>query len=144
MRLPAGIYYLGDPCYAFDHNDVDDPWMEFLGVYWAAEEAGQCVFTFRGFECFAHGTAYGDGFYGLEGGGSIGGLSVDAGIIGCLPKALVEQLDAGEKGPVSSLALHEFSQDFEVGYDDGEFRIGGLSVRTGGSIDEEEEDELGR
>ena len=131
MKLAAGTYYIGDPCYAFPANDNDD-WSQFCADYLEAEDAKRFVFGFRNFECFTHGTAHGDGRYELKDGNGvrIAELGVDAGIIGCLPKALVDQLDDGGSNHKRLMAEHTFPQAFYVDYEDGKFEIGDLSVQT--------------
>jgi hypothetical protein len=88
VEVPAGTYWLGDPCYTVP----DDDWMPLLrtcGVFGASDDPadGQPgpVGTVRGHEVLAFGTAHGDGEYQGSDGHRYG---VDAGLIGLVPVAL--------------------------------------------------------
>jgi hypothetical protein len=83
LTLPAGKYYIGDPCYVISDRDA---WIEFIescGYFEASCEAyiGEDKF-------WASETAYGDGGYWCSRGKE---LSVDSGLIGIVPFSVVEK-----------------------------------------------------
>ena len=92
--LPAGEYYMGDPCYVID----EDLWDKFCDVYFQ----GEGVFEFEGHQVFAVSTAYGDGSYTDNLGNEYG---VDAGMIGLIPLALCVR---EKKDLVGEAAEHKF------------------------------------
>lgn len=79
ITMPAGVYYLGDPCYAFH-----DGWHDVLYGLWAT---GHDAYIYKGFPILMFGTAYGDGCYGGSDGRTYG---VDAGLIGLVHESLIE------------------------------------------------------
>ena len=66
-------YYLGDPCYVIP----DDEWDDFCQIMRTDGEE----FEYKGETCVVIGTG---------GDGDFDGLSVDAGIIGCIPVSLCD------------------------------------------------------
>ena len=122
--LPAGTYYIGDPCYIFEKS-----WMELLN---ATDYLSDGLFTFRGFTGFASNTMYGDGLYH---GSPMGRIPVDAGLIGCLP---VEMLEIDQKVTAEEIVADEigiivtFEKPFVVDRDDdGTFQFGNIHIATG-------------
>ena len=69
------IYYLGDPCYVIP----DEEWGDFCSIM---RDDGE-EFEYKGETCVVIGTG---------GDGDFGGLSVDAGIIGCIPVSLCDPI----------------------------------------------------
>jgi hypothetical protein len=81
ILMPAGEYWVGDPCYAVPNAD----WMEWLEAADFENEHWVLKAPVNGKEVLAFGTAYGDGCYP----GSDGNLyPVDAGLIGVVPVTL--------------------------------------------------------
>lgn len=80
VRVEAGTYFLGDPCYAVP----DELWMHLLDScdFFQASSVG----TVSGYQVLAFGTAYGDGQYRDNKGNS---YPVDAGMIGLTPVGLI-------------------------------------------------------
>jgi hypothetical protein len=122
-KMPAGDYYIGDPCYAIRD---DNRWNSFCNALWAAEGEDEgsrpVVFEFEGHKCFVSATNTGDGEYRDNKGNTYG---VDAGMIGAIPAAL-----CGGGG------VH-FDKPFPVGADVGRWikpskriQIGHLKIRT--------------
>lgn len=107
LTLPAGKYYIGDPCYVIgDH----DKWMLFLNscdFFEASSEA------FIGNDKFwASATAHGDGIYKSNKGDL---FFVDAGLIGIVPFALVEKYSERKIENVMLFGkIVEFTNPFEV------------------------------
>lgn len=122
--LPAGTYWVGDPCYAFNDHAL---WGDLLDSAWIdggriipqimdakVEKDGE-VFIF-----VASGTAHGDGCFPDNAGHEYG---VDAGMIGVVPAREGEEVPRG-------LREVTFDKPFTVGYDDGDIEIGHLTIET--------------
>jgi hypothetical protein len=109
--LPAGRYYIGDPCYVIDNAK----WDEFLEPFWNEKPRGG-IFDFDGFQCATFYTKHGDGVYQLEPGGD--SLPVDAGCIGCIPLSLAVQ------GSELDGACVTFDDPFECYEEDGNIHYG--------------------
>lgn len=125
-RLPAGHYYVGDPCYVI-RNDA--AWSSFLDALYAAEKASPngeneaVMFEWNGLTCFVSPTNTGDGCYRDQYGEVYG---VDAGMIAAIPVGMF----GGRLGT-------EFPKDFKVSATPGRWnrhgktiRIGHISIRT--------------
>jgi hypothetical protein len=78
MKLPAGTYYIGDPCYVMSNKE----WSDILKPFWESEGELQ---KHNNHPYFMAGTAYGDGEYKDNHGDYYG---VDAGLLGAIPAAL--------------------------------------------------------
>lgn len=84
--LPAGTYWVGDPCYCVP----DDHWDDLLNVsdffgcggFGTRNTLPKGVYNFRGVPILAFNTAYGDGVYEDDEGRK---YPVDAGLIGAVP-----------------------------------------------------------
>lgn len=83
VTVPAGKYWLGDPCYAVP----SELWMDLLNSCQIFEYPIGKVKTEKVFEVLAFGTAHGDGCYEDQWGNS---FPVDAGLIGLTPVELAE------------------------------------------------------
>jgi hypothetical protein len=128
QKLPAGKYYIGDPCYV-----IDERWDEFLAPYWETDNGG--VFDFSGREVCAFGTQYGDGAFPCSDGSVLG---VDAGIIGAVP------LDLCIGTPDVDGTVITFDEAFECYREsDGRMHFGDVSVMTGDEEDDNECPECG-
>lgn len=126
MKMKAGKYYVGDPCYVYgeDHKD----WLDFLnnGVW---KDEPNTPFLYKGFTCFAGGTAWGDGVY--EGSDGFN-YSVDAGMIGAIP---VEMADREFQEDLSKIVT--FEEDFECEVINGVIHIGHIIIDTDPKDDEQ-------
>ena len=165
VAVPAGRYYLGDPCYPFPNDGPFEPlWMALLlscGFFGsvkgkAGEDSGygrltgdtgpvgQVTVGDETFHVVAFGTAYGDGEYQ---GSDRFGYGVDAGLIGLVPMALVEALD-----PDATHREWLFSegrscgtvQEFEMGVlaerdADGTLTFGPVTIKTGDDANDDED-----
>ena len=123
----SGLYYIGDPCYAV----ADKDWLELCSNtgcfgFKTKDDNGNDVinwddgfFWYKGQQCFAHDTAFGDGYYESNQGE---GFGVDAGLIGILPMDVVdkENMDSAIRGG----AFHSFQENFYVWEADGVFHFG--------------------
>ena len=137
MKLPAGDYYIGDPCYVLAADDYpDDRWSNFCDLL---EKGGNEVTEFEGVPMFAAGTAYGDGTYEGSDGFEYG---VDAGLIGIVPLSLctdVERLKRAREHELGTFV--KFTKEFEVTSDgEGFFNFGGILIDTKEYEEEEEEE----
>lgn len=119
--LPAGIYFVGDPCYCFNDHDR---WMYLLESTDYFE--GKQVIKFEGHYVAAFGTMYGDGEYN--------GFPVDAGLFGCVHESLI---DKEAKDNIEGLGkIVTFEEDFVVQcFGDGTIKIGNIEVQTGDEPD---------
>ncbi len=86
VKVQAGTYFLGDPCYAVP-QDLWMPLLESCNVY-QGEAVGTVSAPSGFFEVLAFGTAYGDGRYSDNKGNS---YPVDAGLIGLTPVGLINE-----------------------------------------------------
>lgn len=128
-KLPAGKYYIGDPCYVVGTKKHED-WLDILHRtnYFDGE-----VYELGGRKVWAHGTAHGDGCYDDNIGNSYG---VDAGLIGAIPIELVE-VDMKEAQRLGN--IHDFEEDFECACNSGRFNFGNLVfIDTDPEYDHEE------
>lgn len=92
LLLPAGVYFIGDPCYAFGPDD-DPEWQELVNI-----GGSYGIFaTVEGHPFAAYNTAYGDGFY--PGHDDLENISfpVDAGLVGVIPEVLTEKFAQGSE-----------------------------------------------
>ncbi|MBG23680.1 MAG: hypothetical protein CMF22_10180 [Idiomarinaceae bacterium] len=123
IRMKAGTYYIGDPCYVIH----DDNWMGFLDLMYEVDDN---EFQYKGFTCWVGSTAFGDGIYFDN---FDNNYPVDAGLIGIVPVGAVEDKTGLEHGNIAV-----FSEDFTIDYHCGYFNIGGVEINTD---DEDEDDE---
>jgi hypothetical protein len=83
--LPAGKYYLGDPCYVI----ADELWSKFCDALDEADPLNGVIFKFEKHQVFVSCTNYGDGRRCFDNlGNEYGSI---AGIIGLIPIALCEK-----------------------------------------------------
>lgn len=142
-RLPPGLYWVGDPCYARTHSAEDSiVWMQLCddmpdgrGAFVAAAyDAPRCDWL------AASSTAYGDGLYiGSDG----REYPVDSGLIGVVPEFFWgrQHTRDGDFG----MHLVDFTEPFSVSYDeDGTITIGHITIETGDTEEDEDEDECMR
>ncbi len=122
-KLPAGTYFIGDPCYCFD-----DSWRELLD-HTDFFESG--ISEFKGGFVAAEGTAWGDGTYRGSDGRD---YDVDAGMIGAVSVNLYE---AQESMNYRGVFKVEFEEDFEVYSEDGVIHIGHIAIDTDPEYDDE-------
>lgn len=85
--VPAGTYFLGDPCYALGHR-----WEEVCALHWADDTTcndGSCkaFYDLDGYRCVEFHTMRGDGAYSDQFGHYYG---VDSGTLGLVPVELID------------------------------------------------------
>jgi hypothetical protein len=131
VTVPAGRYYIGDPCYAVPR----DLWMEWLGASDYTNDAREHVLagTVNGYQVVGVATAHGDGVYTDQLGNK---YPVDAGLLGLVPVGLVE----GER---LDLMLIDLQEPAECWHDTetGDVHLGPTIIETGAGDDEDEDDE---
>lgn len=134
MKLKAGKYWIGDPCYVLGEGQFGFDWDKFCSACFKDDPTGRLnegVVDHQGIR-FAHfGTAYGDGCYGDQFGNSYG---VDAGCLACIPAAFVRDEDAGLG------TFHQFDNDFDCEYDEGKIIFGHVEIDTDPEPDEDEDE----
>jgi hypothetical protein len=123
-KLPAGEYYIGDPCY------VISKWDDYLKEFWATTKYGARggMFDFDGHTCAAFYTKHGDGQYPFEG----AMLPVDSGSIGAVPLVLCDRGCVEMSG-----AVVHMGEEFRCTEKDGRLHFGDRVVDTN---DDEEDD----
>lgn len=122
MKLPAGTYFIGDPCYCFDDHDK---WMKLLDH--CDFFSGCEVFMFEGKAMFGAGTMYGDGCYLDQ---DFNEYSVDAGLIGATPvEFLGSKYSRAEMERLGQFVT--FAEDVDAYEDDGDIVIGHIRIVTG-------------
>jgi hypothetical protein len=136
MKLAAGEYYIGDPCYILDEDQYDVLLTETQFFMQGSVDRGGVMFdkvTGKYFSVFS--TKYGDGCYRGNNGFTYG---VDAGCISCIPVEMVS-----EPRYDTDVTAVQFDRDFEVRYDDGLIVFGDVVINTDPDeyYDEVEEEE---
>ena len=128
-KIPAGTYYIGDPCYVFNNSGKADSWEKII-------EISDCFdiphIEFKDKPVIAFGTKFGDGSYN--------GFSVDSGLIGIVDISLIEEGSAffnesfnRDKHTIT------FDKPFDFEWDDGDFHIGGrISIYTNDDYDHDD------
>lgn len=138
--LPAGRYFLGDPYYTAGKDD--DSWQKWV----EAADLSSGGFTepiagasYNGYPIIASSTAYGDGTYFGSNGEE---YSVDAGLIGVVPEAVIEGLGIRQEelGPYGSWVEVDHAATLEFDADTGTISFGPVAIQTG-DIEEEDEEE---
>jgi hypothetical protein len=124
--IPAGQYFLGDPCYAVP----DELWMDLLN---SCDYFSEPVGSVAGHTVVAFGTFYGDGEYPDQCGRL---YSVDAGLIGLTPAALATKNDALYLSGLGQWV--EFAEDVVAESENGLLSFGPFVIQT---ADLEEDDD---
>lgn len=125
-KLPAGRYYIGDPCYVF----TPDTWDRVLTAVNMFEEDD--IQHLDDHELWAQSTAWGDGTYLDQNGAE---YAVDSGTIGVIPLALVDNPEGLEHGTVM-----DFPKGVTVECEDGTFRIGNICIKTNDTDGDDDDD----
>lgn len=109
--MPAGEYWLTDPCYAIPGEEWSS-WVE------RAEAGGDVMCApVRGHMVMAFATAYGDGVYD--------GVPVDSGLIGLVPTRVASRSFVGRR-----VLVPDGESLVCVRHDDGRLVFGTISIET--------------
>lgn len=138
ITLPAGTYWVCDPCYAIPEGRWHE-WLEITGLFKKGGDINLRILSGKldGKMCLGIGTAYGDGVYYDQYGHEYG---VDAGLIGLVPKEIADQ---GSGSSLERELLQVFPEDVECYFneDTGEIVLGHIVIQTGDNPDDEGEEE---
>lgn len=124
VHIPAGRYFLGDPCYAVP----DDLWLPLLE---SCDYFNAPVGNVAGFRVVAFSTAYGDGEY-LDNEGHR--YPVDAGLIGVVPEAFATKYPREELERLGRFVEHDGCL---LSSEDGVIRLGHIAINTGDGEDDD-------
>lgn len=135
--IPAGVYYIGDPCYTFSSGDVWDEILEESDYF------EKPMIMYKGHAVGAFSTAYGDGSYiGNMPEGRAHEFPVDSGLIGfvsinLLPPDFIASIRAGNE---KCGALVEFTEPWSAAsWKDGVIRIGHTFIDTAQNAEEDDD-----
>lgn len=131
--LPAGIYFIGDPCYLIPHEDWDK-----IGeaTNWFGSDSRKTqppvdwddgLYHWNGKLCFASHTQYGDGCY--YNGRHTREFWVDSGTIGVTPFD-GNPPKSGGLGFYMGGMVESYLKPFEVWEENGVFHIGRMKIDT--------------
>lgn len=136
ITLPAGRYFVGDPCYTAGKDD--QAWQDWCSTADFGSDDVMAA-TFNGLPVVGLHTAHGDGTYRDFDGREYG---VDAGLIGAVPEELIKKMDISDEDLAGSGHWVETKEPFvlEQGSIGGLLMIGNVTIETD-PADEEEEDE---
>ena len=121
-KLPAGKYWIGDPCYVLDDDNGDFDWGTFCRFCFQGDSSGrknEGIVTHQGITFAYFGTAYGDGAYVDQEGNLYG---VDAGMLGCIPIDHAGYCHLGD--------IHDFPEPFSCNYNNGTITFGHIVIKT--------------
>ena len=109
-NIPAGTYYIGDPCYVFNADSRSK-----------IAKLNDCFdiphIEYKGKPVIAFGTKFGDGTYN--------GFSVDSCLIGIVDISLIEEGSTFFNDSFDRQKhIVTFFKPFDFEYDDGDFHIG--------------------
>jgi hypothetical protein len=132
FTVPAGRYYIGDPCYAIAGNHWGK-WLTNAGLdINSSMLTGNIVDSF---DAFAFSTAHGDGTYYDQKGREYG---VDAGLIGLVP---LSYLEANNVEVENYWTFVTFDRPTECSSFDGTLSFGDIVINTDTNTDWDEEEE---
>lgn len=147
--LAAGKYWVGDPCYAFSNDNLDDDlwdgWSAWLNHAWSEYTGAPGGIPrindgrIRGMRIVAVNTAHGDGEYPSNIGVN---FPVDAGLIGAVHESFIKTLYPELEGELFGMTLVDFPEPFHLSYDEGTITIGHIQIETDDWGYDEDEDEL--
>lgn len=129
LKLPAGKYYIGDPCYVF----ADATWDRLLIEHEDDLNTGEIV-TFENHQLWAHRTAHGDGTYKDQNENEFG---VDGGQLGAVPIELIDDPSGEEYGTIID-APH----GLQVEFSNGTFWIGPIVIITDDATEDFDDDNI--
>ena len=141
QKIPAGTYYVGDPCYIIP----DELWDDYISEMF--DDSGRslgpifCI-QYKQFRTFVFDTKFGDGQYPISiNGVELNSFGVDAGCYSLIPEALVNEFN----GKMSSGCKVTFNNEAHIdSYEDGDAFIVSsdtkLFIDTSGSTEDDEDE----
>jgi hypothetical protein len=126
-KLPAGEYYIGDPCYALKDEDYDETAINGDGFYTDGENI-LCIFS----------TAYGDGCYRDTKGRIYG---VDSGTLSVIPRKVCDEVTLGTVVVFKNEFIVGCSGEGKLWVEDPENPDNSFEIPTAGEDSEEDEDD---
>jgi len=127
MKLPAGVYIIGDPCYYIKSS----VWSDFIKKHDYFYNSGEYIFEEDGIPFSVIQTAYGDGEYFDN---SEKRYPVDAGVIAAIPVNFPLVIDKDKLQDqitlYNSIHLYHFNEDFECSYNNGRIKFGFVEINT--------------
>lgn len=140
MTVPAGKYFVGDPCYAVKDNDA---WQDFVERMFKDSPAGETVsgVMMNGYPVVGVGTMYGDGeYFDVNHNRS---FPVDAGLIGVVDMRVAAQNGVTESDLKDMGHVINFDEEVRLARtDDGDILIHNITIPTGDN-DIEDDDVFG-
>ena len=137
-ELPAGMYWIGDPCYVFPHEGpLCNKWVELLETNnylkdsFAELDDGKIT-------VWADITAFGDGSYLSSVNKRFG---VDSGMLGIVPIETVDYLGKSREELEQSGLFVSFDTQFEIKFSYGFFLFGDITIETNDDDYDEEYDD---
>jgi hypothetical protein len=125
--MPAGKYYIGDLCYV-----MHDEWVEFCEITIDDRQCNDGEFTLKDGRRFAtYGTMYGDGCYQ--------GLSVDAGLIGCILVSDI-RFTGNDDNDTTGGMIVDFDKPFSTREYQGVIHFGHIQIDTSCEDSDDEPD----
>ena len=124
--MPAGSYFICDPCYVIP----DEDWDRFCML----PENTVTTFTLSSGKTIIvwfNGTEYGDGMYTAESYHGSFSVGVDSGTIG-----VIQVFESVKPGYSDNYIIHP-KRKFEVSFEEGLFTIGPWEIQTGSDTSEE-------
>lgn len=119
INMPAGHYYIGDPCYVLDREAREE--------FRASIHRPSGIAAYGGVPSVSFYTKYGDGLYWDDYGYE---YSVDSASIGAVPVALISDDPEVVERKAAYGQLHHFPSDFECENVNGHLRFGRIVINT--------------
>lgn len=137
ITLPAGRYFVGDPCYTAGKDDK--AWQDWCSTADFGSDDVMAA-TFNGLPVVGLHTAHGDGSYRDFEGREYG---VDAGLIGAVPEELIKKMNISDDDLAGSGHWIETKEPFvlEQGTIGGQLEIGSVTIATDPADDEEDNEQ---
>lgn len=127
ITLPAGRYYIGDPCYVIP----DSKWDDFCTVMFQTSDYH--VVEFEGKPLLAGSTAYGDGCYNDQYGNQYG---VDAGTLSVVPESLWNPTMSNDQvAQMGTIVV--FEEPFRASCCNGFFQFGHIVINTDDDVEDD-------
>lgn len=158
MVFKKGTYIIGDLCYILNDKswDIVCDFSDKNGHYEDKDiDNSKCFFKLGEYDCWIHGTAFGDGSYPISMSDKtfknvkntdkrwFDGIDVDSGSIGIIPLEVAQNDLYSEdfSFDTASFMIVEIDDDFEPYYENGTFYFSDINIETSFDEDDEEFDD---